>query len=159
CRLRSCRRRLPEPWRSATWQPPSDQRLCRPMSAPEKGRRCIPLHPMVDPPKLASHTDLEATTAQYAVYCRPLQILPATTAGEQPNPTAPSPRRGPFVASAQQEDRLLAEQIPEPPRCVEPQRAAPGIERTRPFHLGADRVAQIAKVLDGAEMDVRRVVP
>src|SRR5215470_2700312 len=35
---------------------------------------------------------------------------------------------------AQQEHRLLAEQIPEPPRRIEPQRTAPVVQRQRPLH-------------------------
>src|SRR3984957_6451426 len=54
------------------------------------------------------------------------------------------------VAPAEQEHRLLAEQVPEPPWCIEPQRASPGVECERAFHLGAGRQAQVAEVLDGA---------
>ena len=43
--------------------------------------------------------------------------------------------------------------------ALKPQRRAPGIERDGAFHLGADDVAELAEVLDGAEMDVGRVVP
>src|SRR5262249_6836499 len=63
------------------------------------------------------------------------------------------------VPPAEQEHRLLAEQIPEPPGRIEPQRTAPGVERAGALHLGADGEAEIAEILDGAEMDVRRVVP
>src|SRR5260370_28058535 len=49
--------------------------------------------------------------------------------------------------------------MPEPPRHFQPHTAAPGIERDRLLHLGADGAAQFAKILDAAEMDVRRFVP
>src|SRR6266851_1354537 len=62
-------------------------------------------------------------------------------------------------APAQQKHRLLAEQVPEPPRRVQPERASPGVEGKRAFHLDADRDAQVAEILDGAEMDVGGVVP
>ena len=41
------------------------------------------------------------------------------------------------AASAEQKHRLLAEQIPEPPRRVEAQRRAPGVEGDGTIHLGA----------------------
>ena len=63
------------------------------------------------------------------------------------------------LTPTQQEHRLLAEQVPEPPRRVEAQRPAPGVERHRLLHLGADDVAELAEVLDGAEMDVGRILP
>src|SRR3954466_7557121 len=61
--------------------------------------------------------------------------------------------------SAQQKHRLLAEQVPEPPRRVEAQRRAPGVESHGALHLGAGDVAESAEILDGAEMDVRRIPP
>src|ERR1700704_4568622 len=61
--------------------------------------------------------------------------------------------------SAQQEYRLLAEQVPEPPRRVQAQRTSPGIERHRLLHLGADHVTELAEILDGAEGDIGRVPP
>src|SRR6202043_2855757 len=60
---------------------------------------------------------------------------------------------------AQQENALLAEHVPEPPRQVDPQRAAVEIECYRALHLDVDFVAELNEILDGAEMDVRRVVP
>src|SRR5262245_12500686 len=60
---------------------------------------------------------------------------------------------------AQQEHRLLAEQVPEPPRRVEAQRPPPGIERHRLLHLGPGHVAELAEILDGAEMDIGRIPP
>src|SRR5215468_3170147 len=60
---------------------------------------------------------------------------------------------------AEQENRLLAEQVPEPPRRTQAQRPSPGIERHRLFHLGADHIAQRPEILDGAEMDVGRIPP
>src|SRR5260370_662029 len=39
------------------------------------------------------------------------------------------------VAPAEQKHRLLAEQVPEPPGRVEPQRLAPGVQRNRPLHF------------------------
>src|SRR3954463_9457984 len=77
--------------------------------------------------------------------------------------TMPS-ERGPtglrsLAAPAQQEHRLLAEQVPEPPRRIEAQRRAPGVERHCALHLGAGDVAEDAKILDGAEVDVRRIPP
>src|ERR1700730_15385132 len=62
------------------------------------------------------------------------------------------------LLSAQQKHRLLAEQIPEPPRCGEAQAPAPGVERDRFLHAGADHPAQLAKIFDGAEVAVGRVV-
>ena len=59
----------------------------------------------------------------------------------------------------QQEHRLLAKQIPEPPGRIEAQRRAPGVERHRPLYPRAGDLAQFAEVLDGAEVDVGRVVP
>src|SRR5687767_13452809 len=61
--------------------------------------------------------------------------------------------------AAEEEDGLFAEQIPEPPRRVQPQSFAPGIERNSLLHLYANLVTQIAKVLDGAEVDVWCFVP
>src|SRR5713226_2877479 len=61
------------------------------------------------------------------------------------------------LVPAQQKHRLLAEQVPEPPRRVEAERLAPGVERHRALHLDPDRRAQVAEILDRAEMDVRRV--
>ena len=64
-----------------------------------------------------------------------------------------------FPAAAEQEHALLAEHVPEPPRHVDPQRPAVEIERDGAFHLDVDLVAELHEILDGAEMDVRRVVP
>src|SRR5215218_8375073 len=65
----------------------------------------------------------------------------------------------PLAAPAQQKHALLAEHVPEPPWQVQPQRAAVEIERHRALHLDVDRLAELHEILDGAEMDVRRVVP
>src|SRR4029079_16590896 len=62
-------------------------------------------------------------------------------------------------APAQQEHRLFAEKIPEPPRRIEAQWLPPGVEGNRAVHPGAGHVAEVAEVLDGAEMDVRRIPP
>src|ERR1700757_2476564 len=64
-----------------------------------------------------------------------------------------------LACPAQQKHALLAEHVPEPPGRVEPQRAAIEIERDRALHLDVDLVAELHEILDGAEMDVRRVVP
>src|SRR6202035_5332267 len=61
--------------------------------------------------------------------------------------------------AAEQEDTLLAEHVPEPPRQIDPQRTAVEIEGYRALHLDVDLVAELHEILDGAEMDVRRVVP
>src|SRR5215471_8647910 len=71
--------------------------------------------------------------------------------------TAPAGR--PCSPPAQQEHRLLAEQVPEPPRRIEPQRPPPGIERHRLLHLGAGNLAEPAEILDRAEVDVGRIPP
>src|SRR6202043_2687122 len=60
---------------------------------------------------------------------------------------------------AEQEHRLLAEQIPEPPRHFQPHPPAPGIERHRLFHLGAGDMAERTEILDAAEVDIRRLPP
>src|SRR5580698_523229 len=60
---------------------------------------------------------------------------------------------------AQQEHALLAEHVPYPPGQVQRDRTAVKIERDRAFHLDVDFVAELHEILDGAEMDVRRVVP
>src|SRR5262245_16542644 len=79
-------------------------------------------------------------------------------AKESSNPgKAPARRTG--SSPAQQENRLLAEQVPEPPRRVEAQRPSPGIERNRLLHLGPGHVAELAEILDGAEMDIGRIPP
>src|SRR5882762_5555579 len=65
----------------------------------------------------------------------------------------------PRPAPAQQKHALLAEHVPEPPWQVQPQRAAVEIERYRALHLDVDRLTELDEILDGAEMDVRRVVP
>src|ERR1700753_2226895 len=62
-------------------------------------------------------------------------------------------------SAGEQEHALLAEHVPEPPGCTEPQRAAVEIERDRALHLDVDLVAELHEILAGAEMDVRRVVP
>src|ERR1700742_2026973 len=64
-----------------------------------------------------------------------------------------------IYTTAQQKYALLAEHIPEPPRRAQTQRPAVKIERDRAFHLDVDLVAELHEILDGAEMDVRRVVP
>src|SRR5882724_3548457 len=64
-----------------------------------------------------------------------------------------------LLGPAQQKHALLAEHVPEPPWRVEPQRPAVKIERDRALHLDVDLVAELHEILDGAEMDVRRVVP
>src|ERR1700726_1155542 len=64
-----------------------------------------------------------------------------------------------LLRPAQQEHALLAEHVPEPPGRAQPQRTAVEVERHRALHLDIDLVAELHKVLDGAEMDVRRVVP
>src|ERR1700719_1669732 len=65
----------------------------------------------------------------------------------------------PSSLAAQQENRLLAEKIPEPPGRIEPQWRAPGIKRHRPLHLDPNFGAEPAKILDGAMVDIGRVVP
>src|SRR5712671_4574096 len=42
---------------------------------------------------------------------------------------------------------------------MEPERAPPRVEGERTFRLDSDRGAQVAKILDGAEVDVGGVVP
>src|SRR5262245_2456835 len=59
------------------------------------------------------------------------------------------------TSPAEQKHALLAEQVPGPPRRVEPQRPSPGVERHRFFHPGTHHLAELAEILDGAEMDVR----
>src|SRR5262245_18905248 len=63
------------------------------------------------------------------------------------------------VLAAEQEHLLLAQEIPEPPRRVEAQRPAPGIERHRLLHLHVRHPAELAEILDAAEMDVGRLPP
>src|SRR6266478_6507967 len=65
----------------------------------------------------------------------------------------------PLPRAAQQKHALLAKHVPEPPGQIDPQRAAVEIERDRALHLDVDLVAQLHEILDGAEMNVRRVVP
>src|SRR5712671_646404 len=65
----------------------------------------------------------------------------------------------PTPATAQQKYALLAEHVPEPPRQVQPQRAAVEIERDRALHLDVDLAAELDEILDGAEVDIRCVVP
>src|SRR5579862_9034584 len=62
-------------------------------------------------------------------------------------------------APAEQKHRLLAEQVPEPPRHFQPHAAAPGVERHRLLDFGARGVAQLAKILDAAEVNVGRLIP
>src|SRR5215469_7732437 len=64
-----------------------------------------------------------------------------------------------LAAAAQQKYALLAEHVPDPPRQVQRHRAAEIVERDRALHLDVDRLAELHEILDGAEMDVRRVVP
>ena len=54
-------------------------------------------------------------------------------------------------AAAQQKHRLLAEQIPEPPRHFQPHAPAPGVERHRLLDLGAGYAAELAEILDAAK--------
>src|SRR5262249_52399893 len=63
-----------------------------------------------------------------------------------------APASGLGLSPAQQEYRLLAEQVPEPPRRVQTQRPPPGVERHCLLHLGSGHVAELAEILDGAEM-------
>src|SRR5689334_16740545 len=65
----------------------------------------------------------------------------------------------PSLPAAQQKYTLLAEHVPYPPRQVQRHRATVEIERDGTLHFDADLVAQLHEILDGAEMDVRRVVP
>src|SRR6516165_9329739 len=65
----------------------------------------------------------------------------------------------PGLPAAQEKHCLLAQEIPEPPRGVEPNRGAPGIERDSLLHLGADNSAQFAEILDAAEVNIGRLVP
>src|SRR4051812_39576385 len=87
----------------------------------------------------------------------------STMSADAAGTTIPTERRSvglrSLTPSAQQEHRLLAEQVPEPPGRVKAQRRAPGVERHGAFHLGTGVVAQRAEILDGAEMDVRRIPP
>src|SRR5215207_6684814 len=62
-------------------------------------------------------------------------------------------------APAQQKHALLAEHVPDPPGQVQRHRAAVEIERHGALHLDVDLVAELHEILDGAEMNVRRVVP
>src|SRR5690349_20505667 len=60
---------------------------------------------------------------------------------------------------AQEENRLLAEQVPEPPRRIEADALALGVERDALLDVRVDLVAEDDEVADGAEVDVGRVVP
>src|SRR4051812_1865780 len=64
-----------------------------------------------------------------------------------------------LTSSTQQEYRLLAQQVPEPPRRVESQHATPGVKRHRPLNPGAGRLAELPEILDRAEMNVGRFPP
>src|SRR5205807_2158419 len=66
---------------------------------------------------------------------------------------------GRSALAAQQEHRLLAKQIPEPPWRIEPQRRAPRIKGDGFFHLHPRHLTEIAEIFDGAEVDIGRVVP
>src|SRR6185369_11189851 len=68
-------------------------------------------------------------------------------------------RSTPRLAAAEQKHALLAEHVPEPPGHAEPQGPAVEIERDRALHLDVDLVAELHEILDGAEVNVRRVVP
>src|SRR5450830_985849 len=46
--------------------------------------------------------------------------------------------------AAEEKNGLLAEQVPEPPGRIEPQRRAPGVERHRLLHLHPDGGAELA---------------
>src|SRR5690349_2256271 len=61
--------------------------------------------------------------------------------------------------AAEQKYGLFAKKIPEPPRCIEPQRRTPGVQRDRLFHRDTDFRAEQAEILDGAMMDIGCVVP
>src|ERR1700693_4210910 len=93
---------------------------------------------------------------------RPIERAQPLTRSQKPV-TSPCGRGEKSLARlprrAQQEHALLAEHVPEPPGRAEPQRAAVEVERHRALHLDIDLVAELHEVLDGAEMDVRRVVP
>src|SRR5262245_21226432 len=77
-----------------------------------------------------------------------------TCASKESSNSGTAPAGRPGSPPAQQEHRLLAEQVPEPPRRVQTQRPPPGIERHRLLHLGPGHVAELAEILDGAEMDI-----
>src|ERR1700676_821556 len=64
-----------------------------------------------------------------------------------------------LLRPAEQKHALLAEHVPEPPGCAKPQWPAVKVERDRAFHLDVDLTAELHEILDGAKMDVRRVVP
>src|SRR5258707_11194171 len=65
----------------------------------------------------------------------------------------------PRPAPAEQKHALLAEHVPDPPGQRQRHRAAVEVEGDRALHLDVDLVAELHEILDGAEMDVRRVVP
>src|SRR5215470_13251571 len=69
----------------------------------------------------------------------------------------PGMTAAPSLPPAQQKHALLAEHIPDPPGQVQRHRAAVEIERDRALHLDVDLAAELDEILDGAEMDVRRV--
>src|SRR5436305_8165571 len=79
----------------------------------------------------------------------------------EPAAFRPPSRPASFVlaGATQQKHALLAEHVPEPPRCVEPQRPAIKVERDRALHLDVDLTAKLHEVLDRAEMYVGRIVP
>src|SRR6478609_11814160 len=78
-----------------------------------------------------------------------------------------APAQGPTMTNklsslprpGEQKHALFAEQVPEPPGQIDPQRAAIEIERDRALHLDVDLVAELHEILDGAEVDIRRVIP
>src|SRR3982074_390336 len=59
----------------------------------------------------------------------------------------------------EQTHALFAAQVPGPPGQIDPQRTAMEVERDRALHLDVDLVAELHEILDGTEMDVRRIVP
>ena len=110
------------------------------------------------------HQGVEAAPRQAVEPRRDVGFDDGAIAARSAAPSPANAKQRDFVlayhrARLQQKHRLLAEQIPEPPRRVEPQRRAPGVERHRALHLGAGDLAELAEVLDGAEVDVGRVVP
>src|ERR1700691_4368247 len=64
-----------------------------------------------------------------------------------------------LASAAQQEHRLLAEQVPEPPRHFKPHASPPGVEHHRFLDFGAGDLTKLPEILDAAEMDVGRFVP
>ncbi len=63
--------------------------------------------------------------------------LPGGAAGRKNELQLSGERGAASTFTAEQKHSLLAEQIPEPPRRVQAQRLAPGVQRHRLFHLGS----------------------